>query len=87
MTILEPVTVSNLTVYLVQLPRGRLGTRKQSAVPPPVEFISLESARAIGEVVVSETGVTERVRLENHSNRDLFIQAGEVLRGGDQDGR
>lgn len=53
--------------------------------PIPVEFVSLESARAVGEVVISETGATERVRLENHSKRDLFIQAGEVLRGGNQD--
>ena len=42
-------------------------------------------ARAAGEVVVSETGATERVRLENHSKQDLFIQAGEILREGDQD--
>ena len=85
MTILDPVVASNLAVYLVQLPRGRATSRKQSTAPRPVEFTSLESARAIGEVVVSETGATERVRLANHSDRDLFIQAGEVLRGGDQD--
>ncbi len=85
MTILDPFAVANLTVYLVQLPRGRINTRKQSAAPPPVEFICLEQARAAGEVVISETGITERVRLENHSKRDLFIQAGEVLRGGNQD--
>ena len=29
--------------------------------------------------------MVERVRLENHSHHDLFIQAGEVLRGGNQD--
>ena len=85
MTILDPVAVANLAVYLLQLPRGRAKSRKQSTAPAPVEFTSLESARAIGEVVLSETGATERVRLVNHSDRDLFIQAGEVLRGGDQD--
>lgn len=84
-TILDPVYVANLAVYLVQLPPGRTVAREQPAVPSPVEFISLESARAIGEVVISETGMVERVRLANHSDRDLFIQAGEVLRGGDQD--
>ena len=84
MTILDAVSAANLTVYLVRLPRGRMASRKQAA-PPPVEFICLEQARAAGEVVISETGVTERVRLENHSKRDLFLQAGEVLRGGDQD--
>lgn len=83
MTIFDPAVASNLAVYLVQMPRGRIGSRKQSA--PPVEFICLEQARVTGEVVISETGTTERVRLVNHSNRDLFIQAGEILRGGDQD--
>lgn len=85
MTILDPVSAANLTVYLVQLPRGRTASRKQAVAPSPVEFICLEQARAAGEVVISETGATERVRLENHSKQDLFIQAGEVLRGGNQD--
>ncbi len=84
MTIFDPVSAANLTVYLVQLPRGRTASRKQPA-PLPIEFICLEQARAASEVVISETGITERVRLENHSQRDLFLQAGEVLRGGDQD--
>ena len=83
MIILDPVAVANLTVFLVQLPRGRTATLK--AAPPPVEFITLEAARAVGEEVVAETGRTECVRLVNHSGRDLFIQAGEILRGGNQD--
>ena len=84
MTILDPVSAANLTVYLVQLPRRRTASRKQPALPP-IEFICLEQARAAGEIVISETGATERVRLENHSKRNLFIQAGEILRGGNQD--
>ncbi len=84
MTILDPVAATNLAVYLLQLPSHRTAARKQSA-SPPVEFTTLEHARATGEVVVTETGATERVRLVNHSKRDLFIQAGEVLRGGSQD--
>ncbi len=86
MTILDPVSVANLAVYLVQLPRSRTSTaRRSGGVPPPTEFLCLEQVRAAGEVVISETGITERVRLENHSRRDLFLQAGEVLRGGNQD--
>ena len=85
MNILDPVVASNLAVYLVQLPRSRTVSRRQATAPPPVEFATLERARAAGEVVISETGATERVRLENHSKQDLFIQAGEILRGGNQD--
>ena len=85
MTIYDPVSAANLTVYLVQLPCARTAPRKQPTAAPLVDFITLEHARAAGEVVISETGTTERVRLENHSRRDLFLQAGEVLRGGDQD--
>ena len=84
MTICDPVSAANLTVYLVQLPRGRTA-RRQTAAPPVVEFVCLEQARAAGEVVISETGIIERVRLENHSKQNLFLQAGEVLRGGNQD--
>ena len=84
MTILDPFAVANLAVFLVQLPRGRTTSRKAPA-SPLIEFVCLEQARAAGEVVISETGMTERVRLENHSTRDLFLQAGEVLRGGNQD--
>ena len=84
MTILDPVTANNLAIYLIQPPRGRITSRKASA-PPPTEFVCLEQARVAGEVVISETGMTERVRLENHSTRDLFLQAGEILRGGNQD--
>jgi hypothetical protein len=80
MTILDPVVASNLAVYLVQLPRIRRQT-----VALPVQFVCLEQSRAAGEVVVSETGVAERVHLVNYSTSDLFLQAGEVLRGGDND--
>jgi hypothetical protein len=84
MTILDPVSVSNLAVYLVQLPRSRIAARGH-AVAPPVQFVCLEQARAAGEVVISETGVVELVHLVNYSSKDLFLQAGEVLRGGDND--
>ena len=85
-TVLDPIVVANLAVFLVQLPRGRASrTHKHGGVPPPTEFLTLGQARAAGELVISETGCTERIRLENHSRRDLFLQAGEVLRGGNQD--
>ena len=84
MTIFDPAVASNLAVYLLRLPRRRIATRRQ-AVAPPVQFVCLEQARAAGEVVISETGVPERVHLVNYSTRDLFLQAGEVLRGGDHD--
>ena len=80
MTILDPVVASNLAVYLVHLPRRRAASEK-----PPVEFLSLGQARAAGEISVRETGMMEKLRFENLSNRDIFIQAGEIIHGGYQD--
>lgn len=85
MTTLDPIAASNLAVYLVRLPRSRPASRKQPVAPVATEFACLEQARATGEVVISETGIQERVRLVNYSRHDLFLQAGEVLRGGDND--
>ena len=66
------------------LPQGGF-TFPASTHRPPVEFLCLEQARAAGEVVISETGATEWVRLENRSKHSLFFQAGEMIRGGNQD--
>lgn len=82
--ILDPVSVSNLAVYLLQLPCRRPSARKQQS-EAPVEFLTLDHALATGQVIVHETGTIERLRVENLSRRDLFLQAGEVLRGGLQD--
>jgi hypothetical protein len=84
MTILDPVVASNLAVYLVQLPSSRAALHKVPA-GPPIEFLSLQQARTAGVVSVRETGIMERIRFENLSDRDIFIQAGEILHGGYQD--
>ena len=83
MTISDPVSAGNLTVFLVQLPResddATKADRRPAArrVPHPLSTPA-RLARWSSQRPVSP----KRVRLENHSKRDLFLQAGEVLRGG-----
>lgn len=52
---------------------------------PDRRFIPLHEALEQKKVVVHETGNVEQLEVENHSDLDLFIQAGDVVKGGRQD--
>ena len=69
-----PVAHDNLAVYFVH------GSAAQRAVP-----MSLEEALAKGRVKVSETGNVNALTVENVGDDEVFVQAGDIVKGGRQD--
>jgi len=69
-----PVVHDNLAVYFVH------GSAAQSAVP-----MSLEEALAKGRLRVNETGSVNELTVENVGDEEVFVQAGEIVKGGRQD--
>jgi hypothetical protein len=70
-----PYLHHNLAVYLVHGPDGSAG-----ALDP------LEQALERGQVVVYETGSVNELAIENRSaDRAVFVQAGDIVKGGRQD--
>jgi hypothetical protein len=72
--IAAPFTHENLAVYLV---RGR-----SAEGPTPA---TLEEALAKGSVVVHETGNVRELKIENTGSEPVFIQFGDLVKGGRQD--
>src|SRR5207302_1203111 len=50
---------------------------------PNQKILTLQEGLAQGLVVVHDTGVT--LRVDNRANMPLFIQAGDIVKGGSQD--
>lgn len=69
-----PFTHDNLAVYLVH------GKSTDGPVP-----LTLQEALAEGKAVVHETGNVSRLEVENTSDEEVFIQAGDIVKGGQQD--
>src|ERR1044072_8792781 len=69
-----PYTHGNLTVFLVH---GKDLTNKT--------FLTLQEALAQKKVRVYETGDVNELAIRNLSNQDIYVQAGDIVRGGDQD--
>ena len=70
-----PYTHKNLTVFLVHgkdLISGH-------------NFITLQEALAQKKVIVYETKDVNELAIKNLSNQDIYVQAGDIVRGGDQD--
>lgn len=74
-TFSEPFVSKNLTIFLL---RGK----DLEGVP---ECLTLEEALEQGVVVVEETGVVNTLRVKNTGKTRVFIQSGDILRGGKQD--
>ncbi len=70
-----PYTQNNLTVYLIH--REGRGTG-----PTPV---TLDEAMKEGLVKVIETGNVKQLMVRNLGAREVFIQAGDIVKGGKQD--
>ncbi len=69
-----PLIHDNLAIYLVH---GR-----SAAGPVP---LSLEEAMTRGVVQVHETGDVNQLAIENSGDTDVFVQSGDIVKGGKQD--
>ena len=69
-----PYTHKNLTVFLIH---GKDQTNKT--------FLTLQEALAQKKVKVYETKEVNELAIQNLSNQDIYVQAGDIVRGGDQD--
>lgn len=72
-----PQSHENLAVYVLENPKAR----------PTGDFITLEDGLRAGQVRVSEKSQAEvnELVIDNASKKTLFVQAGDVVRGGHQD--
>ncbi len=69
-----PFVHDNLAIYLVH------GT----AAPGPVP-LTLQEALAKGSVRVHETGNVNQLDIENLAGEEVFVQSGDIVKGGQQD--
>jgi hypothetical protein len=69
-----PFVHENLAIYFVH------GASPLGAVP-----LTLQEAMAKGTVRVVETGSVNELRIENLGDEDVFIQSGDIVKGGRQD--
>jgi hypothetical protein len=69
-----PLVRDNLAIYFVH------GPATGGAVP-----VSLEEALASGRVKVRETGTVNELTVENVGDSEVFVQAGDIVKGGRQD--
>ena len=69
-----PFVHENLSVYFVH------GTSTPGPVP-----LTLQEALAKGGVTVVETKSVNELKIENTGTEDVFIQAGDIVKGGQQD--
>jgi ARG and Rhodanese-Phosphatase-superfamily-associated Protein domain len=74
MRLTGPVSHANLAVYFVH------GPSKSGPVP-----LTLQEALTKGVVRVSETGSVNTLAIENLGEQAVFVQAGDVVKGGRQD--
>jgi hypothetical protein len=70
-----PYVYENLDVYLVH-GSDRMSGRK---------LVPLAQALAEGKVIVRETGNVSSLTVENLSEQEVYVQAGEIVKGGRQD--
>src|SRR5207237_7586483 len=69
-----PYTQDNLTIYLVHGPDTVHG-----------EYLTLEEGLAAKKVIVNETGNVNELTIENQSDMPVYVQSGDIVKGGRQD--
>ncbi|MCM3904676.1 MAG: hypothetical protein ND866_23510 [Pyrinomonadaceae bacterium] len=70
-----PYTHKNLTIFLIH---GKNMIEGRS-------FLTLQEALEQKKVVVYETNDVNELSIQNRSNQDIYVQAGEIVKGGQQD--
>lgn len=70
-----PHTHGDLTLYMIHGKPGDTGK-------PP---LTLNEALQRGSVRVRETGTVSELEIENVGDQDIFVQAGDIVKGGKQD--
>jgi ARG/rhodanese/phosphatase superfamily protein len=70
-----PYTHKNLTIFLIH---GK-------SVVVTKKFITLQEALVQKKIVVYETKTVNELAIENLSNEDVYVQSGDIVKGGQQD--
>lgn len=70
-----PFTQGNLTVFLIH---GKDRIKGQT-------FITLQEALVQKKVIVRETRTVNELTIENISSEEVFVQSGDIVKGGQQD--
>jgi hypothetical protein len=76
LSISGPFTHDNLSVFLIR------GARPDAAKG---KLLTLHEAMDAKKVVVYETGTVNQLSIENQSAQDVYIQSGDIVKGGRQD--
>ncbi|HKO41730.1 MAG TPA: DUF6569 family protein [Pyrinomonadaceae bacterium] len=70
-----PYTHKNLTIFLIH---GK-------SIVLSKKFLTLQEALEQKKVIVYETKTVSELAIENISNEDVYVQAGDIVKGGQQD--
>jgi len=70
-----PFTHDNLAIYLLHGSGGKTGKK----------LLTLQEAMGQQKVVVFETGQVNELSIENRSDEQVYIQSGDIVKGGQQD--
>jgi hypothetical protein len=70
-----PYTHENLTVYLIHAQNAK----------PAGSYLTLQQALEQKKVAIYETSSVNELAIENFSSEDVYIQSGDIVKGGKQD--
>jgi hypothetical protein len=70
-----PYTHENLSIFLIHSARNATGQK----------LLTLQEAMDQKKTVVYETGSVNQLAIENQSSEEVYIQAGDIVKGGRQD--
>jgi hypothetical protein len=76
------ISCNNMTVYLIHR-KGAISRTQTMAKPE--KFLTLSEALSQKKVVINETGDVNKLTLQNFGNLPVYIQGGDIIKGGRQD--